>query len=455
MNRDLQQLGFNNERDLFKALSTNNFGQLDTKNQRGGAALIPESLEATLRTLTFNEEHCKLWKNINKDKAFSTVEEYSTVDSYGEDISAFQAEGIAGADTTSNYQRNFRKVKNINTTRSVTDLMKLVNAVEDPEVLETQNGMRWVMKQAEVALFYGDSTLKASQDPEGLEWDGLFKQIDKANTLDLKGEYLTDKVLNDAGNTILDNYGIATKAYMPTQVSRIFSEQYYPDQRALMNVQAGNITAGTLVTKFNSVGGNIEIEPDVFMRRGLQALNTNQTAVGLTPPTSPTVVAEASTEDSVNAFEAGTYRYAVVAVNSSGNSAPVVSDPVAVSDDKKGVKLTITNATTQMYAPDFFVIYRTEKDGANFYEIARIGVNSRDASAVTEFIDTNETLPNTGQAIIGDFSNMNVSFKQLAPMFKLDYAIVGPAKRFGIFLYGTPIVYAPKKFVTIKNIKIK
>lgn len=454
MNQDLRNMGFNDETELFKALSTNNFGQLDAGKATGGAALIPQSLENTLRTLTFTEEHCRIWKDIHKTKAFSTIEEYNTVDSYGDDISGFQREGVAGSDTTANYRRNHKLVKNINTTRSVTQLMQLVNSVEDPINLEIQNGMRWVMQQAERSIFYGNSKL-APKDEEGLEWDGLFEQVDNSNTIDLKGGYLTDKVLNTASTTILDNYGIPNKAYLPIGVAKAFSEQYYPEQRALMNVQPGTITAGTVVTQFNSLGGTIDMTPDVFMRRGLVALNPNQVSAGLTPPTPPTVNAEANTENVEATFEAGTYKYAVVAVSSSGNSTPVTSSPVAVSTVENGVKLTITNASNQIYAPDYFVIYRTEKDGDQFYEIARVGVDSREASAETVFIDKNDVLPNTAQAIIGDFGEQNVTFRQLAPMFKLDYAIVGPKKSFGIFLYGTPIVYAPKKFVTIKNIKVK
>lgn len=443
--------------DLYKALTTNNFAQINP-GATGGGAIIPESLENTLKTLTYQEQHLKLFRDIPKSKAFSNVEEYNVVDSYGEDIPGFQPEGIAGLDTTSSYKRELAKVKCINVTRSVTDLMRLVNTVSEPEALETANGMKYVLGQTESALFYGDSSL-APEGEEGLQWDGVFKQAAKENIVDLRGKHLEDGHLNDAATAILDNYGTPTKAYLPMSVAQKFSEQYYPNQRALMSVESGEMVAGTTVTKFNTLGGTIDITPDVFLRRGIKALNTNEAAYGQEPPTAPTVAVAAAEEDAKNPAQfgdGGTFKYAVVAYSHKGKSVAVVSDAIVVSkeDAKKGVKVTITNSDTQLFPAEYFVIYRTEDSGSQFYEIGRVGAKSREKSAVTEFIDRNEVLPNTGEAVIGQFDESAITFRQLLPAFKLPYAMTGPVRRFGIFLYGTPIIYAPKRFVTIKNIKI-
>lgn len=441
--------------DLYKALSSNNFAQLDgPAAQVGGSALIPESLESTLRTLTYTEQHLKLWKNIAKEKAYSTVEEYNVINNYGEDISAFQAEGLAGANTTGNYSREFAKVKSLNTTRAVTNLMTLLRTTDDPVALETQSGMKYLMGQAERALFYGDSSLAANNE-EGLEWDGIFKQADSSNTIDLKGGYLTDKEMNKASERVLNNYGVPTAAYMPIGVASTFSEQYYPDQRALMNVNAGNVTAGTMVTQFNSIGGTVNIEPDVFMRKGIVALNPQEQAYGETAPTPPTG-SVAIAADAVGDFEEGTYKYAVVAYNSGGKSVATEIGNVAITgaETKQGVKLTIKNADAQIHAPEYFAIYRTEVNKNEYYEIAKVGATSKDKGAETVFVDVNDVIPNTGMAIVGDFRAETLAFKQIAPMFKLDYALTQPQHRFGIFLYGMPVVYAPKRLVVIKNIRL-
>lgn len=445
--------------ELSKALTTNNYAQVGgPEGQTGGAALIPESLENSLRTLTFTESHFKLWKNIHKSKAFSTVEEFNTIDSYGPDFMGFQREGVAGVDTTANYQRNHAKIKNINTTRSVSNLMgHLVKATENPINLEIKNGMTYVLGQTEQALFYGDSSLAADGN-EGVQWDGIIKQAAKENELDLRGSDLTDKHLNRATETVLNNYGFPNAVYMPTETAAVFSENYYPNQRALMNNTPGSITAGTVITQFNTVGGTLDLQNSVLMRRGLKPLDVSQMGINPKAPTPPTVAAATDATAGIpagSAFENGTYKYAIVAVNTEGNSAPQITGGVAVTGatNAQGVKLTITNSAVQLTAPEYFDIYRTERDGSKFYFIGSVGATTSAASGVTVFVDKNDVLPNTGTAIVGDFSQESLTFRQLAPMFKLDYALTAPIHRFGIFLYGTPIIYAPKRFVVIKNIK--
>ena len=135
----LENLSQEQIQNIYKAVTTNNFAQMEgPANQTGGSALITESLENTLRSLTFTESNLRLWKNIHKIKAFSTVEEHNVINSNGEDFSGFQSEGLAGIDTTGDYLREAVKVKCMTTTRSVTHLINsLVRTVENPEALET------------------------------------------------------------------------------------------------------------------------------------------------------------------------------------------------------------------------------------------------------------------------------------------------------------------------------
>jgi hypothetical protein len=41
---------------------------------------------------------------------------------------------------------------------------------------------------------------------------------------------------------------------------------------------------------------------------------------------------------------------------------------------------------------------------------------------------------------------------QLAPLMKMDLAMIGPAYRFMILLYATPLLYQPMKMVRFVNI---
>ena len=69
--------------------------------------------------------------------------------------------------------------------------------------------------------------------------------------------------------------------------------------------------------------------------------------------------------------------------------------------------------------------------------------------------DKNHFLPDCDQAMLVQFDNEVVEFAQLAPLMKMDLAVLSPAFRFMILLYGTPFLYAPKKMVRFVNIGSK
>jgi hypothetical protein len=51
-----------------------------------------------------------------------------------------------------------------------------------------------------------------------------------------------------------------------------------------------------------------------------------------------------------------------------------------------------------------------------------------------------------------DMTPQSLTFKQLSPMIKMNLAVISPSIRWMQLLYGTPIVYAPKKNVVFRNI---
>ena len=75
-----------------------------------------------------------------------------------------------------------------------------------------------------------------------------------------------------------------------------------------------------------------------------------------------------------------------------------------------------------------------------------------DGGAAGAIRDNNRWLPNCDQAMLVQFDNEVIEFAQLAPLMKMDLALLSPAYRFMILLYGTPFLYAPKKMVRLINI---
>lgn len=444
--------------ELNKALSTGGSAYANgVGSQVNGAALQVESLENSLKVLTYTDQHVKFWKKIAKNPAYSTVEEYNQLLSYGSEGGGFIPEGVLPETQDSEYRRQASFVKFLGTTREVTHPMTLVRSAHgDVIARENQNGIQWLMKKLEHALFWGDSSL-AAPGKEGVQFDGLNKLIDAENTYDCAGNELQETDINYGAQMILENYGTPTDLYLPFETLSEFSQEYFPKERVIMPTQGAGYQAGLVVNKFQTHGGAVEFNPDLFLQK-TKPLSANGTG-GTKAPTAPaTVTVEVgdATDAEFGKSGAGTYSYSVTACNRFGESVPTActSDVALTSEDMaKGVKITITNSASMVVAPEYFKVYRTEKDGTTKYCIIDVPTASVNASGVTTVVDKNETMPNTYTAFMGEFTPDVIAFKQLAPIMKMDLALLGPAYRWMILIYGVPQLYAPKKWMKFKNIK--
>lgn len=442
--------------NLSKALSAGYATSPDT--QTNGGAFRVESLENSLKVLTYTDQHVKFWKKIPKSKAFNTVEEYNQLLSYGSEGGGFIGEGELPDTQDSVYQRKASFVKFLGTTREVTHPMTLVNSAHGDVVSRyNQDGILWMLKKIENGLFWGNSKL-APGGNEYVEYDGLDNLIDEGNTIDLKGQHLEEKHMNWGAQMIIENYGIPTDVFLPFEVMAQFSQEFFPKERVIMPTQSG-YQAGVVVDKFQTHGGPVSFEPNIFLKK-TKALSAQASSVKA--PAQPATVAvqavagNATTDGDFAKSGAGTYKYSVTAVNRFGESAPTnaSSDLVLASGDLlKSHNITITNAGSSVYPVDYFNVYRTEANGTAKFLIGKIAASSAAASSTTVFNDKNKVMPNTYTAFMGQMSEDVLTFKQLAPMMKMDLATLGPAYRWMILLYGVPVLYAPKKWMRFRNIK--
>lgn len=443
--------------DLKKALTVGNsinapgaFGAGD------GFALRVESLDQTLKNVTYRMEHVRLWKAIPKGPAFNTVEEFNQVTDYGQlEQGAWVAEGGLPNETDATYTRNYRVVKFLGTLRSVSHVASLVKPAHGNLIAqETVAGTMYLLRQLERNLFFGDSSL----DP--LQWDGVDKQITDgapaSNIIDLRGEPLSEDVLIDAALTIQDapNYGTPTHLFLDPKRKADLVKTFFPKARYdLFNkTDSGNI--GMDIGGFTSPAGDVKFEPDVFIG---ETASVPAAAVGSNSPANPTIAsatAGAGTGSLFTAADAGTYIYQVVAVNSTGQSAAVATSGVAVTATQQ-VTITIDDdaiSASLATAPVYYRIFRTAAGGAAA-TAKEIGQVARAApGSDTVFIDRNLTLPNTSNAYMFQMNSDNMGFKQLAPMVKVPLATINASIRWMQLLYGTPIVCSPGRNVIFRNV---
>jgi len=439
--------------DLRKALTAGDSINPPSVAAGEGFPLRIESLERTLKVVTYRMDDVRLWRNVSKLPAFNTVEEYNRLRSYGNnDHAGFIGEGDLPSQDDTTYSREFTVIKFCGTTRSVTHVMSLVRPAHGPVIAqETVNGTAHLLKQIERALFFGDSSLIPVQ------WDGLLKQITDGapaqNIIDLRGGPLSEDVLNDGALTVktAPNYGRPTDLYCADGAYSDLAKQFYPAERYPIQPQGfQDGMVGLSIKGFHSMVGPIMFNPDVFVEFGGPS---NVSAVGdasnrpSTPTESVAPAAAANPASQFSAADAGDYRYKVVALNRYGKSAPLtLSGPVTVAAGDQ-VTFTVADGATVGTA---FEIYRTRADGAAGTELLMTTVAR--GGATTVVTDRNANLPGTSSAFLLQQNLEFFAFKQLAPFVKIPLATVDTSVRWMQLLYGALTVYAPGKSVVYRNV---
>jgi hypothetical protein len=185
--------------DLQKALQAG----FQISNQTGGSALRVESLEGSLKVTTHTAHHIKFWKKIPKSPAYSTVEEYNQLSSYGSTAFAFVQEGELPPSQDATYTRNTALVKFLGTTREVTHPMTVVHPAHgDVIAQENHAGILWLLEKIEDGLFKADSSL--ANDGEAEQWDGMDALIDPTQFIDLAGDPLQEADVEEGANLLVE-----------------------------------------------------------------------------------------------------------------------------------------------------------------------------------------------------------------------------------------------------------
>jgi len=440
--------------DLRKALSAG----YQVSSQTGGGALRVQSLESSLKVLTNTEKNYVFWQDVEKKAAYSTVEEYNTLSQYGPDNGGFNFEGVLPEQDDTSYTRNVALTKFLGTTRSVSHPLTLVRPAHGEVIaLENKNGILWILRRLESAFFYGNSSLMFN-NAEGAEFNGLSQQIASTNVIDLLGNPLTEEVIEEGANLVSVNFGTPTHLFLAKRAmadfgKTVYSKERFAPQQTTVNA---NGEVGYFIQSINTQSGIIGLRPDVFIT------NTPVPPTQISPnaPTAPSAVTAIKSASGLGSFQkdgAGTYLYAATLGNNYGESAAVpAANPVVLGNGEltDSVNVVVTNPVSiGAILPQYMGIYRSQPNGSVLYRIARVPVTTQTGSAAnTAFSDIDTVMANTSEAYLGEMSDQVIAFKQLAPLLKMDLAVVGPAFRWMILLYGVLVLYAPAKWCKFINV---
>lgn len=464
---------------LSKALEGGLITGRETTNSTtaSGSPLKVESLEKTLKVVTFQEQQISSWKLFPKDKAFNTVEEFNQVTGYGsEENSAFLIEGELPGEEDSTYVRRAQLVKFMGVTRSVSHVMTLVNTNVGNIIDQyAREGTLSILQRLDRSLFFADSRL----DPQA--FNGLYAQheshdginyvngslagyLDSELVIDMRGNVLTPTAVERAMEAISENYGIGTHLFGPNKVFSNYANQMQQFQRYNLNADNNGLMPGNNIPGQVTNFGNVDFVRDVFLRRprtvevGVNSGATSAKApLSVVPGGTPLTLIASDALGKWAASDAGSYTWGVRAVNRFGKSALVVltNTPLALVAGK-AADLNFT-ASGSGEPATYFEIYRSKNGSITQFDFA-YNVNASqlaagyDGAAAGSIRDRNRFIPATDQAMLVENRQNVMTYKQLAPLMKMDLAVVSPAYRFMILQYGTVMFFAPRKGVRFINI---
>lgn len=460
---------------LVKAMSAEHItGRETTDLLTSGSALKVESLEQTQKILTAQAKHMPFFARIAKLPAKNTVEEYNQLVSYGNLDGGFISEGETPESSDSQYTRKSQMVKYLGVVGGVTHQMQLVdlNGVPNMIAAMTKNKSMEIMQLMESYLPFADSRVV----PEN--FNGFFQQhevnsgygsydayMNSDHVIDCHGKVLTDTDIEHGSLTAVNNYAMADVLIGAPDVFSNFVTRYH--DKKLINPVPSMVRDGVFGQRVNEIitqNGGVEVLQSNFFknRKQKQASTGASSQKAPAAPTTVTATAVADTLSKSTVNGVGDYFYAVAAKNKFGESAlTFVTGLVSVAANQ-AVDLTITPGAST-YAATGYVIYKSEVDPAQpqgtviVHKVFEVGVEQMqtgyDGGAAGIVRDRFRIIPGTDQAYLVEWDPEQVfAFKQLAPMMKMNLAVTGPISRFMVLLYGTPILYAPRKTIRYINI---
>lgn len=450
----------------------------------GGGALGAESIDGTLKSVTYDATNLVMWPSIPQDRAYSLVEQYVRTNAYGDGGSPYIPESGSPVMNDSEYNRHAQKVVFFSTRRGVSLASTLVrqNFGGDMEGRETQGGTLWMLERLERELYKGcgDFSNLGSFDGsigaipvkiQNLNLSGVDVQIRSGDTdyaaqarafdgyggaqtviFSKNGDIVNEGDYEDLANVLVENFGRPVEAHQAPKTLSDFIKQFYPKERVnTLGIADGR--AGYIVKTMTTTAGDIALRPNVFLKPK-QAKKSMNDRIGV--PSIPAGLENAATASVIvgsgNALDqaaassklvaAEIYAYEVTGVNEQGESAAsLVSVSATVAVTGNNVSFFIVDPVSGN-APTHYAVYRTAKTGSGAKQF--IGYVAR-SGAKTKFVDLGNKIQGGATMYMFDMRPECLVWKQLSPLLKINLAAISTAKEFLLWLAGCVIMAAPRK----------
>lgn len=433
-----------------------------------GGVLQTESLDSTLKSITFDMKNLQMWPGISVDKAFNLFEQYNRLIAVGSEASPYIGEGGAGQEEDSTYVRDGQKIVFFGKKRKVSHQMMLVRtSVGDVVAEQAKEGTMSLLKDVERELYWGHAHfvsattgLQTGSDADlpanSIAMNGLLKQLRKGDSdvlfrsgdfegygelqsieADLDGQVITQDDIEQRAVVALENFGQPNQLHAEPLVISAFVRQFYPQFRSAPGL--ANQTVGYDVSKITTTAGTVDLKPNLFLRPRTLSRPKPSSIGAPAAPVITSVTDVAAPGGTTSKLAAAQHWYVVTQVSDFGESAP--SAPVQSAAITAGnVGQINMNSGSLSANAKYLKVYRSAPGAANASQAKFVG---NYAMAAT-LIDAGSKKPGLGECFLLDMNAQTMKVKQLSPLSKLNLAVVATSIEFMLLLYIALFVYAPR-----------
>lgn len=452
----IEELGTVNQ--LRKALEVGY--ETNAPDKTGFGATRIESLDSTLKVQTADQKSAKFWQAIKKDKAYSTNEEFTTVEELGG--ANFYSEGGISEEYDELLRREYEKVKYMGAVGRIPNVAMEVRSIVNNLETITKLKTNAIIRKLDVKLFFGNEKLVPT------EFNGILAQfMDRVkyptqNVIDLQGKRITPEILSQVGLTIQENYGDPGNimGWVAPSALQGYKKELMDNRTFMVTDSINNLQVNTKKFELDETVGSIETDlflrhkGETYLEKPHPKLNPAGNAFAAEHEKAPktldsTTFTATAASDSTSKLPAATYDYCVVPVNRYGAGAGFEVKSVAVTSNQK-VNFTISdNGSPAGQIATAFDVYRKLSTATALTEYRYLCTFG---TADTK-VDNGEHVPGTSYAFFMDWDfDQVLTFKQLLPFMRQELAVIDDSRRFFFKLYGTPIVFNPNKIVVLKNV---
>jgi len=479
------EMGISSQRqveELSKALLAP--GSSDDLYNTPGGSVTMQSLEGMLVDLTLNAKDFTFWQDVNKIKAFSTVEEYDQQIGLGISDGGFVGQIENPEFRDPDVLKQIAIVKFMSEGWTTGDVAQATKTIIEQRTFSQRAAMNRLLRNLNTALYAGSS----SWIPKSI--DGISSIIASEGSTDqvrdMRGQNVTMNTFNLMGQLITEGNGYVENAKVYTSpaglqnISKIIeSGAASTGDRKIVEMGDGGVTIGGKISGIMTAYGQMTPRMDKILGLSYESKvvpqyynNSSKIWVeGATSDKAPsvpsfTLTVNASTTGSL--FSAGTvrpsgvaYRYRVVARNEYGRSiasAIVEAGSSVAAGGSISVVITPNPNDSGSKLPTCFEVYSEKVTGSGeFRYMDTVAAATSPLSQVT-LVDKNDYIPGTARMFIVDQTATGedrvMAFSQLLPIHNTDLAKTGRFTQGLVNLYGVPKYYKPNVLVEIRNIGV-